>query len=139
MKSNQLKLIFISCILIITSVFFYSVKAVDAEDTNNSVNYTESSNSTSSTTNTSSNTSTLNNTSSNTSNSATNTSTSDDETDNTTSFANYTGVSDTSSTTVSNYSPDSELGISQILNILLIVVGVLLIFLAIAIIIKINQ
>ena len=29
-------------------------------------------------------------------------------------FANYTGVSDTSSTTVSNYSPDSELGISQI-------------------------
>ncbi len=54
-------------------------------------------------------------------------------------FANYTGVSDTSSTTVSNYSPDSELGISQILNILLIVVGVLLIFLAIAIIIKINQ
>ena len=136
MKSNQLKLIFISCILIITSVFFYSVKAVDAEDTDN---YTESSNSTSSTTNTSSNTSTLNNTSSNTSNSATNTSTSDDETDNTTSFANYTGVSDTSSTTVSNYSPDSELGISQILNILLIVVGVLLIFLAIAIIIKINQ
>ena len=86
MKSNQLKLIFISCILIITSVFFYSVKAVDAEDTDNSVNYTESSNSTSSTTNTSSNTSTLNNTSSNTSNSATNTSTSDDETDNTTSF-----------------------------------------------------
>ena len=36
MKSNQLKLIFISCILIITSVFFYSVKAVDAEDTDNS-------------------------------------------------------------------------------------------------------
>ena len=123
MKTKKLKIIFITCILLIVSAFMVNVKAVETENTSNSTQ-----NSTSY--------------SGNTSNSTTNTTSYDDteSTGNATSFENYTGVADnTATTTVSNYSPNSELGISGILNILLIAVGILLILLAIAIILKINK
>lgn len=138
MKSKQLKQIFIGCVILFFVLFFAtSVKAVDAtNNTTSTYNYiqnTSSSNETTSSDNTSSNTS-------NSSVSTTSANYSDDEEDaqNTTSFENYTGVADSSSTKVSNYSPNSELGISGILNVLLIVVGILLILLAIAILIKVK-
>lgn len=74
-----------------------------------------------------------NNTSSNTtSNTSTNTST------NTLASSGGTNVS---STTVSNLNnlPESDLGFGNILNILLIVVGILLILLAVAILIRLNK
>ena len=57
------------------------------------------------------------------------------------SFSNYTGTPDPTSTTVSslNSASDSELGLTEILNILLIVIGILLILLAIAILIKVKK
>lgn len=57
------------------------------------------------------------------------------------SFSNYTGTPDSTSTTVSslNSASDSELGLTEILNILLIVIGILLILLAIAILVKVKK
>ena len=121
MKSKQLKQIFIGCVILFFVLFFAtSVKAVDAtNNTTSTYNYTQNTSSSNETTS-----------SDNTSNSSVSTTSanySDDEEDaqNTTSFENYTGVADSSSTKVSNYSPNSELGISGILNVLLIVVGIL--------------
>ena len=121
MKLKQGNLLFILGVIFL-SIFFIgsNVKAVGDDSLN--------------ATNLATNSSTTNSTSNSTSNSI------DDSSDNTASFENYTGVPDTNSTTkVSNYSPNSELGISGILNVLLIAVGVLLILLAIAILIKISK
>ena len=124
MKLKQGNLLFILGVIFL-SIFFIgsNVKAV-GDDSLNATNLAANS----------TNSSTTNSTSNSTSNSI------DDSSDNTASFENYTGVPDTNSTTkVSNYSPNSELGISGILNVLLIAVGVLLILLAIAILIKIGK
>ncbi len=124
MKLKQGNLLFILGVIFL-SIFFIgsNVKAV-GDDSLNATNLATNS----------TNSSTTNSTSNSTSNSI------DDSSDNTASFENYTGVPDTNSTTkVSNYSPNSELGISGILNVLLIAVGVLLILLAIAILIKIGK
>lgn len=124
MKLKQGNLLFILGVIFL-SIFFIgsNVKAV-GDDSLNATNLATNS----------TNLSTTNSTSNSTSNSI------DDSSDNTASFENYTGVPDTNSTTkVSNYSPNSELGISGILNVLLIAVGVLLILLAIAILIKIGK
>lgn len=124
MKLKQGNLLFILGVIFL-SIFFIgsNVKAV-GDDSLNATNLATNS----------TNSSTTNSTSNSTSNSI------DDSSDNTASFENYTGVPDTNSTTkVSNYSPNSELGISGILNVLLIAVGVLLILLAIAILIKIDK
>lgn len=124
MKLKQGNLLFILGVIFL-SIFFIgsNVKAV-GDDSLNATNLATNS----------TNSSTTNSTSNSTSNSI------DDSSDNTASFENYTGVPDTNSTTkVSNYSPNSELGISGILNVLLIAVGVLLILLAIAILIKISK
>ncbi len=72
------------------------------------------------------------NTNSNTNSNTSNTSS------NSTSYENYTGVPD-SSATVTSYLPESDLGLTNILNILLIVVGILLILLAVAILIKLKK
>jgi len=123
-KLKQGNLLFILGVIFL-SIFFIgsNVKAV-GDDSLNATNLATNS----------TNSSTTNSTSNSTSNSI------DDSSDNTASFENYTGVPDTNSTTkVSNYSPNSELGISGILNVLLIAVGVLLILLAIAILIKIGK
>ena len=124
MKLKQGNLLFILGVIFL-SIFFIgsNVKAV-GDDSLNATNLATNS----------TNSSTTNSTSNSTSNSI------DDSSDNTASFENYTGVPDTNSTTkISNYSPNSELGISGILNVLLIAVGVLLILLAIAILIKIGK
>ena len=124
MKLKQGNLLFILGVIFL-SIFFIgsNVKAV-GDDSLNATNLATNS----------TNSSTTNSTSNSTSNSI------DDSSDNTASFENYTGVPDTNSTTkVSNYSPNSELGISGILIVLLIAVGVLLILLAIAILIKIGK
>lgn len=124
MKLKQGNLLFILGVIFL-SIFFIgsNVKAV-GDDSLNATNLATNS----------TNSSTTNSTSNSTSNSI------NDSSDNTASFENYTGVPDTNSTTkVSNYSPNSELGISGILNVLLIAVGVLLILLAIAILIKIGK
>lgn len=128
MKLKQGNLLFILGVIFL-SIFFIgsNVKAVGDDSLNATNLATNSYNNTT-------NSSTTNSTSNSTSNSI------DDSSDNTASFENYTGVPDTNSTTkVSNYSPNSELGISGILNVLLIAVGVLLILLAIAILIKIGK
>lgn len=128
MKLKRGNLLFILGVIFLLIFFIGSnVKAV-TDDSLNDTNLTTNSY----------NYSTTNSSTTNTSNSTSNSL--DDDVDNTTSFENYTGVPDTNSTTkVSNYSPNTELGISGILNVLLIAVGVLLILLAIAILIKISK
>ena len=96
MKLKQGNLLFILGVIFL-SIFFIgsNVKAV-GDDSLNATNLATNS----------TNSSTTNSTSNSTSNSI------DDSSDNTASFENYTGVPDTNSTTkVSNYSPNSELGI----------------------------
>lgn len=124
MKLKQGNLLFILGVIFLSIFFIGSNVNAVGDDSLNATNLATNS----------TNSSTTNSTSNSTSNSI------DDSSDNTASFENYTGVPDTNSTTkVSNYSPNSELGISGILNVLLIAVGVLLILLAIAILIKIGK
>ena len=66
------------------------------------------------------------------------TNTNSENTMNTTDSATYSGTSNTS-TTVSNALPESNLGLSNILNIFIIVIGVLLVLLGIAILIRIKK
>jgi CBS domain containing-hemolysin-like protein len=121
--NKTLKLITITCIILTCVFFFATNKAFAAIDMNLASNLEASSTNAednSLDTNTSNTTNTSSNTNSNTSASTTNT---------------------TSSATVSTLSslPESELGLTNILNILLITVGVILILLGIAIIIKLKK
>lgn len=147
-KSFMIGMIVLMLLSLATSVFAVSSdNAIDNEqmvnpmsisnETENVVATNESTNTFESTTNTNS---FENNTNTNSSENTTSDNTFDDTVDDTTptSYANYTGVPD-SSASVSSYVPSSELGLSDILNILLIVVGVLLILLAIAILIKLKR
>lgn len=54
------------------------------------------------------------------------------------SFENYTGTPDTTSTTVSsvNNASDSEFGLPELLNVVIIVIGILTLLLGIAILVK---
>ena len=67
----------------------------------------------------------------------TNSNSNDNGTSNTT--TNTSSTSNTSSATVTNALPESDLGLTNILNILLIVIGILLILLAIAILIRLKN
>ena len=121
------KFIFIG-IVVLSIVFstFSVVSAVDfnltdsnTEDDTNSSNISDNNTSSNNTTN-----NTSNQTSTNTSNTSSNTNTSSSNTS-----------SEDSATVSSTTSSDSELGLTNILNILIIVIGILLILLAIAILI----
>ena len=145
------KILAICAILLMILSIFSSVFAVpDDLDINseilgnsissNSGNTTEDSSSANTATATPSVADTNTNTGNTNSNTSTQNTTSQTETSNSTSFDNYTGIADTSaSTTVSSVVPEDGLNLSNILNILLIVVGVLLILLAIAILIKLKK
>ena len=99
------------------------------------------SNSTNSSTNTNSNVSN-NNTNTN-NNSSSNTNISNTSPDNNTNISytntNSRSTNSTPSATVINSMPESDLGLSNILNIFLIVIGILLILLAIAILIRLRK
>lgn len=115
------KKILISIVVLIISFGVLSMTPVLAEDSID-MNLTENSTSTNNTNDTS-NTNTSENT-------------------NTNSNYSYTGTSDSaSSPTVSNIDsiPESELGLTNILNILLIVIGILLVLLSIAILIRLKH
>lgn len=118
--NKTLKIISTTIILSILSFYFLCNTSLAAIDMNLASNLTDN------TTNTTNNQDSLNNESTN---SSTNNST----------LANTS--TNTSSATVSTLSslPESELGLTNILNILLITVGVILILLGIAIIIKIKK
>lgn len=123
--------------IILITLLLFNINFVSAVD----LNITEDNNSSNTTNNTSNNTSSSrnNNTVSNNTNSEEN---DDDETDYTSSnsYNNVdTSTSDVSGATVrSGNLPESNLGLSNILSIFLIVIGIILILLAIAILIKLK-
>lgn len=64
----------------------------------------------------------------------------DDEDLNNTNYSNSTNIaSENNSTKVTSVVPESNLGLTNILNFVLITIGILLILLAIAILIKLNK
>ncbi len=139
-KSFMIGMIVLMLLSLATSVFAVSSdNTIDNEqmvnpmsisnETENVVATNESTNTFESTTNTNS---FENNTNTNSSRNTTSNETTP------TSYANYTGVPDTSAS-VSSFVPSSDLSLADILNILLIVVGVLLVLLAIAILIKLKR
>ena len=75
----------------------------------------------------------------NSSNSNTSTSNNSDNTTNSYTNTNSSSTNSTPSATVTDSMPESDLGLSNILNIFLIVIGVLLILLAISILIRLKN
>lgn len=118
------KKIFILLILLFIFVL-NPVFAANDIDMNLSSDNTATSDANNSSTNTTTNTDTNNATNESSTNTQTNSS-------NSISNSNY-------SSTVGSYLPEAELGLNNILNILLIVVGVLLILLSIAILIRLKN
>ena len=75
----------------------------------------------------------------NTSNSSTSNASSDKNTNSSYTNTNSSSTNSSPSATVTNSLPESDLGLSTILNIFLIVIGVLLVLLAIAILIRLKK
>lgn len=117
MKKNIMKILSISAILLFIFVSSNSYAAIDMNLASNLTANNNSSNNSSSNSSTNTNTSSSNSQSSNVSNSSSEAAT----------------VSSVSSV------PDSQLGLTNILNIILIAVGVLLILLGIAVLIKLKH
>lgn len=138
LKLKNVKFIVLSIIFVlflgITSCYAVDLDLSDdlgdallSNSTNASTNNSSvSGNSTNSNTNSSSNINASNNTNDNSTNSSyTNT--------------NSSSTNSSPSATVTNSMPESDLGLSNILNIFLIVIGVLLILLAVAILIRLKK
>ncbi len=138
---KSLKICFIIVMLIILLSFTTNVLAVDAN-----INATSSEDllsNTTSTTNTSDTSNSTNTTNATNSTNSTNSSNVSNSTNSTNTTANTTASStssaNTNSITVQGGLPESDLGISNILSIILIAIGVLLILLAIAILIRLGK
>lgn len=127
-KKIGFSIICLMCILLFASYSF----AID-------LNLTDENQSSSTNTSTTNNTTDTNSTN-DSSNTSSSTNTSSENTTNTTNTTNPTNkvTNPKDSTTVTNL-PESNLGLANILNILLIVIGILLILLAIAILIKLKK
>lgn len=130
---------FIILTTIITLILgFNFCYAVDLNLTDDLIDDFSSNNVTQNTNNTNtSDVSTTNNTNSNTNTDNTN-NTNSNITSNTNSSTTSGNASSTSAT-VTNSLPESDLGLSNILNILLIVIGILLVLLSIAILIRLKK
>lgn len=134
---KSLKICFIIVMLIILLSFTTNVLAVDTN-----INATSSEDllsNTTSTTNTSNTSDTSNSTNTTNSTNSTNSSNVSNSTNSTNTTASSTSSANTNSITVQGGLPESDLGISNILSIILIAIGVLLILLAIAILIRLGK
>lgn len=125
---KKLKIFSIVGMVLILLCFTTNVFAVDMNITETNTLNTSNSSNTSNTTNTSNTSNTTN--ARNTSNTTTSTNTSS---------TTSSSPNNTNSITVQGGLPESDLGISNILSIILIAIGVLLILLAIAILIRLGK
>ena len=138
---KSLKICFIIVMLIILLSFTTNVLAVDtninATSSEDLLSNTTSTTNTSDTSNSTNTTNATNSTNSTNSSNVSNSTNSTNTTANTT--ASSTSSANTNSITVQGGLPESDLGISNILSIILIAIGVLLILLAIAILIRLGK
>lgn len=149
MKLKNLKLIIIMAMILSFVFAFNACYAVDLNlsndltvGTNNSTSSNtnaSTSNSTNSSTGSDDVTNSMNTTSNSTDSNSTNSESNTSDTSNSTTNDTTTSSTNTSPKVTSTLSSDDGLGVSDILNIFLIVIGVLLILLSIAILIRLKK